>query len=302
MDDLHELARSCEDEILKRQLPQGGWGFRSSRQWVTETTALALLALRLQPSSVYSRGLEFLLRCQNPNGSWPGFAADDPEGSWVTALAVIAVIRLAGNWKAVDKGVSWLLKTQGRESHWLMKWRYRTVDQKVRFDPENYGWPWTVGASSWVVPTSYSLIALRQYFTCCLPEVAERRLKKGTTMLFDRACRGGGWNAGNGVVYDVALKPHADVTSLALITLLPQKDHPLVKKSLEWLQRQWEKMPSIYGLSWMAMALAAYQQPVEPMMERIIQLYSQRGMNQDCQTLALTRIAVQVADGANPFR
>src|SRR5437867_3579006 len=165
MDDLHELARSCEDEILKRQLPQGGWGFGSSSQWVTETTALALLALRLQPSSVYSRGLEFLLRCQNLDGSWPGFAGDDPEGSWVTSLAVIAVIRLAGDWKAVEKGVSWLLGTQGRESHWLMKWRYRTFDQKVCFDPEKYGWPWTLGASSWVVPTCYSLIALRQYST-----------------------------------------------------------------------------------------------------------------------------------------
>ena len=141
----------------------------------------------------------------------------------MTALAVSTVIRLAGNWKAVEKGVSWLLETQGRESHWLMKWRYRTVDQKVRFDPENYGWPWTVGSSSWVVPTSYSLIALRQYFTCCAPGVAELRFKKGIAMLFDRACPGGGWNAGNGVVYDVPLKPLADVTSLALVALLPQR-------------------------------------------------------------------------------
>ena len=217
-------------------------------------------------------------------------------------MAVIAVIHLTGNWKAVEKGVSWLLKTQGRESHWLIKWRYRTVDQKVRFDPEKYGWPWTVGASSWVVPTSYSLIALRQYFTCCLPEAAELRLKKGTAMLFDRGCPGGGWNAGNGVVYGVPLKPHVDVTSLTLLALLPQKDHPFVRTSLHWLQLQWEVVTSIYSLSWMAMALAAHQQPVEPIMKRLIQLYSQRGMNQDCQTLALTRIATHVADGANPFR
>src|SRR5262245_7611755 len=196
MDDLHQLARYCEEEILKWQLPEGGWGFGNYRQWVTETTALAPLPLRLQPRTVYARGLEFLLGCQNPNGSWPGFAGDDTEGSWVTALALIAVIRLSGDWKAVDKGVCWLLKTQGRESHRLMKWRYHTVDQKVQFDPDKYGWPWTVGASSWVVPTAYSLIALRQYFTCCLPEAAELRLKKGTAMLFDRACPGGGWNAG----------------------------------------------------------------------------------------------------------
>jgi Prenyltransferase and squalene oxidase repeat len=302
MNDLHQLARNCEHEILKRQLPEGGWGFENSRQWVTETTALALLALRFQPSTVCARGLEFLVRCQNPNGSWPGFAGDDAEGSWVTALAVIAVIHLNGDWNAVEKGISWLLETQGRESHWLMKWRYRTVDRKVQFDPDKYGWPWTVGASSWVVPTAYSLMALRQSFTCCLPEAADLRLKKGTAMLFDRACPAGGWNAGNGVVYGVLLNPHADVTSLALLALLPEKNHPLVQKSLNWLHTQWERMPSIYGLSWLAMALAAYQRSVEPIIKRIVHLYNQHGMNQDCQTLALTRIAVQVTDRANPFR
>ena len=302
MDDLHKLSRRCEDEIIKLQLPDGGWGFGHSRQWVTETTALALLALRLRSGAVNAHGLEFLLGCQNPNGSWPGFAGDDQEGSWGTALGVIAVISLGGKWKAIEKGISWLLKTQGHESHWLMKWRYRTVDRKVRFDPEKYGWPWTVGASSWVVPTCYSLIALRQYFTCCLPEAAEFRLKKGTAMLFDRGCPGGGWNAGNSVVYGVPLNPHVDVTSLALIALLPQKDHPFVAKSLQWLEHQWENVSSIYSLSWMAMALAAYHYPVGQLLNKLLPLNNQKGMNNDCQTLALTRIALQVADGANPFR
>jgi hypothetical protein len=146
------------------------------------------------------------------------------------------------------------------------------------------------------------LIALRQYFTYCLSETAELRIKKGTAMLFDRACPAGGWNAGNGVAYGVPLKPHADVTSLALVALLPEKNHRLVQKSLDWLHGQWETMPSIYGLSWLAMALVAYQPSVELIMKRIVQLYNQRGMNQDCEILALSRIAVQVADGANPFR
>jgi hypothetical protein len=60
-------------------------------------------------------------------------------------------------------------------------------------------------------------------------------------------------------VYGVAFEPHADATSLALVALLPQKEHPLVKRCLAWLQRQWDQMLSIYSLSWMAMALAGYQ-------------------------------------------
>jgi hypothetical protein len=243
-----------------------------------------------------------LLRCQNPNGSWPAFAGDGPEGSWVTALAVVTLIRLAVDWKAIEQGVSWLLEVRGRESHWLVKWRYRIADRNVRFDPDKYGWPWTTGTSSWVVPTSYSLIALGLFFTCCRPESVDVRMKKALEMLFDRACPGGGWNAGNGVVYDVPLQPHADTTALALLALLPHRGHPVVKTCLDWLERQRDAGASIYGLSWMAMGLAAHNRSFRAIMERLIGVYAERGLDQDCQTLALTRLAVQMADGANPFR
>jgi hypothetical protein len=195
----------------------------------------------------------------------------------------------------------WLLKVRGRESHWLLRWRYRIADRNVLFDPDKYGWPWTTGTSSWVVPTSYSLIALGQFFTCCRPEAVDVRIKKGVEMLFDRACPGGGWNAGNGVVYDVPLQPHADITSLALLALLPQGEHPVVETSLDWLERQHDVITSIYSLSWMAMGLTAHNRSLGPIMERLIGVYAKRGLGQDCQTLALTRLAVQMADGTNPF-
>jgi hypothetical protein len=302
MKGLRELADLCKQQILDRQLPGGGWGFGKTIQWATEPTCLALLALRLEPRRVYARGLTFLLRCQSSNGSWPAFADDDQEGSWVTALVVITLIRLTADWKAVERGVSWLLSTRGQESHWLMKWRHRTIDQKVRFDPDKYGWPWTVGTTSWVVPTAYGLMALRRRFTCCIPDAVDVRLRKGVEMLFDRACLGGGWNAGNGVVNGIPLTPHADVTSLALLALIPMRDHPFVKKSLDWLQRQIESTPSLYSLSWMAIAVAAHREVISSTLEKINRLYSDRGLSQDCQTLALTRLAVQmVLSGASPF-
>jgi hypothetical protein len=40
----------------------------------------------------------------------------------------------------------------------------------------------------------------------------EKRLRLGAAMLLDRACPGGGWNAGNAVVYGVPLRPHIDAT------------------------------------------------------------------------------------------
>ena len=136
MNALHKLANQYEAEILKRELPKGGWSSFNSHQWCTETTCLCLLALRLEPTWACTRGVELLSGCQNPNGSWAAFRGDDQEGSWVTALVVITLIRLGGDWKTVERGLSWLLETKGQESHWFWKWRYRLIDQNVRFDPE----------------------------------------------------------------------------------------------------------------------------------------------------------------------
>jgi hypothetical protein len=301
MNRLHDLAARCEQDILKNQLPSGGWGFGTNRQWATEPTCFALLALRLQPSSVHEPGVRLLLSCQNANGSWPAFVDDDTEGSWVTALAVLTLMRLTTGWNAVDRGFGWLLNTQGRESHWLMKWRYRFLDRNVKFQPDKYGWPWTPGSSSWVVPTAYTLIALRRYFACCMPEAVAQRVRRGVEMLFDRACPGGGWNAGNGVAFGVPLTPHPDVTALALIALRPQKHHPFIRASLDWLLSQEPEVSSLYSLSWIAISLAAFGLPAGHVWEKLFRLHSEARTGKDCQALALTHLALHAHNGPSPF-
>jgi len=253
---LSQLTRRHEEALLSLQLPCGGWGY--SRQWATEPTCMALLALRFRSTSDYAKGLRFLQGCQRVDGSWPGFEGDD-EGSWATSLAIITLIRAGGDWESVQRGCRWLLRTRGQESHWLAKWRYRLFDHKVRFDPDKYGWPWTLGAASWVVPTAYSLMALRLAFACCLTPPAKQRIALGTAMLLDRACPGGGWNAGNTVAFGVPLEPHVDITSLALIALLPQTDHPTLKTSLSWLKSCLPTISSLNSACWTAMALARYR-------------------------------------------
>src|SRR5262245_10016510 len=176
MQRLSELASQFELLILACQLPGGGWGY--SQQWALEPTCLALLALRLRSTADRARGLRFLENCQRSDGSWPGFEGDG-EGSWATALAVLTLIRTGGNWRSVQRGCQWLLRVRGQESHWLARWRYRLFDTKVQFDPGKYGWPWTAGAASWVVPTAYSLMALRRAYGCCLTSPARERMVLG---------------------------------------------------------------------------------------------------------------------------
>jgi hypothetical protein len=86
----------------------------------------------------------------------------------------------------------------------------------------------------------------------------QRRLRLGTEMLIDRACPGGGWNAGNAVVYGVPLRPHVDTTAVALLALRPLHQLPIVRNSLRWLLRNAE-CPSAYSLAWMILAADVYK-------------------------------------------
>jgi hypothetical protein len=288
--------KTLEDQ----QLPCGGWSFGLGRRWATEPTCLALLAMRLRESDSRSRGLQFLERCQGADGGWPGFEEDE-EASWVTALAVITLARLGGNWSRVQRGAAWLLKVRGKESHWLAKWRYRFFDRHVRFDPNKYGWPWTEGAASWVVPTCYSVVALRLASGCCVPLAAKERIDDGITMLFDRGCPGGGWNAGNGVAFGVPMEPHVDVTSLALLALLPFREHPFVKESLTWLQGEFPFLISAYRLSWAIVALAAYKYATESMQARLVEV-SGEFLNPDPETGSVMLLAIDSLQGTSPFQ
>jgi hypothetical protein len=100
-----------------------------------------------------------------------------------------------------DNAVRWLLANRGREGHWFWRWKFKTVDRNVRFDPDKYGWPWTGGAAGWVIPTAFRIIALKQLRACNRCESFEKRIRPGIETLLGRACVGGGWNCGNSVVY-----------------------------------------------------------------------------------------------------
>ena len=59
-------------ELALRQLPCGGWAaLASSSQPAIEPTCYAALALGSTPVGDIERAQDFLLRTQNPNGSWP---------------------------------------------------------------------------------------------------------------------------------------------------------------------------------------------------------------------------------------
>jgi len=242
-----------------------------------------------------------LLDTQNPNGSWPAFSGDDQEGSGLTALAVIALINSGEMALQTERGLKWLLNSKGKESHWLWKWKFRTSDTHVRFDPDKFGWPWMPGTCSWVIPTAFSIIALKQAFVCCKTDEISLRIRRGKEMLLDRACPGGGWNAGNGVVYGVPMASHLDATATALLALHGEEVDDVINSGLDWLERSVVTCSAPWSLAWSLLALDAYDRPVGSLADRLSDL-SDPGLIRDSATLAAVILALDCVAQGNVFK
>src|SRR5271167_2685118 len=280
-------------ELSLRQLPCGGWAaLASSSQPAIEPTCYSSLALGSVPVGDIEHAQNFLLVTQNPNGSWPVFPGDDQEGGWITSLAVMALRDVVAAIPARLQGFHWLLNCAGKESNWVWKWKFRTADRHVRFDPEKYGWPWFPNTVSWVVPTAFSILSLNQLpCSCGGLERVPFRVERGAEMLLDRACPDGGWNAGNGVVYGTALAPHPDDTAIALLALSDRGQHPIVQNGVQYLERLAPTLTAPWSLSWAILALAAHRRPITLLHRSLVALPDLVSI-EDTSTLALVCLAL----------
>lgn len=280
-----------QSELLRRQFPGSGWAaLASSSQAALEPTCYALLAT--QDTAAFAGAKAFLLRAQSSNGSWPVFLGDNTEGSWVTSLVTIALRDDIAAIPARLNGFHWLLETRGKEASWLWRWKFRTTDRQVRFDPDKHGWPWIPDTLSWVVPTAFAILALRQLpCTCGGFEQLPGRIENGIRMLLDRACPTGGWNAGNGVVYGEPVAPHPDDTAVALLALCHQTADPVVQQALRYLEAVALRLTSPWSLAWAALALAANHRPIAALQAALAAL-PDLARTEDTSTLALACLAL----------
>jgi hypothetical protein len=289
-------------ELSLRQLPCGGWAaLASSSQPAIEPTCYSSLALGSVPVGDIEHAHNFLLVTQNPNGSWPVFPGDDQEGGWVTSLAVMALRDVVAAIPARLRGLDWLLDCAGKESNWFWKWKFRTADRHVRFDPEKYGWPWFPNTVSWVVPTAFSILAVNQIpCSCGGLKHMPLRVDRGIEMLMDRACPGGGWNAGNGVVYGTALAPHADDTAIALLALRDRAMDPVVLSFVDYLERVAPTLSAPWSLAWAILALAAHRRPIASLSSSLAALPDLSG-TEDTSTLAVVCLALDYTRALSAF-
>ena len=285
-------------QVLLRRRTSSGWGFHAPQVSI-EATSLATLALRSDPETLY--------RSQGKEGAWPALLAPGaPASCWSTSLACIALSELCPDSESLRRGAIWLRRVRGQEAHPIWRWKFRWFDRHVRFDPSKCGWPWFEGTTSWVLPTAAAIIALRRSKAPVVPGLG--RLSEGVEMLLDRATPLGGWNAGNGVVFGVSLRPHVDATAIALLALRGLPVSEPVRSAVRLVAT--DATTGCVGpqsLAWALLAMEAYgdlsgADVRSTVADRLIRSVSQRLDDHDTATLALTCIALSVhAGNPSPF-
>jgi hypothetical protein len=241
-----DAARICLAFLRGAQNADGGWGYRPGTASRVEATCWAVLALwessqQSPEGQVRVRGaLDFLRTTQLADGSWP-VAQDEQTGCWVTSLCCLALATTGDQAQSstIELGLRWVCDDWPSDS---TPWRRLLARCSSQRDvaPNNYsyrGWGWTPRTSSWVEPTSFALLALESVTSPELIAKAKERRSLATSLLLDRMCPGGGWNAGNPVVYGAAGVPAVVPTVWALLALreLPVRNE--ITSSLDWLER-----------------------------------------------------------------
>lgn len=261
-----------------------------------EPTCLALLALRSKKRD----GAQILTDCQRPDGGRGAFAEDE-QSCGLTGLALLTLNALGICDPSRRRAIDWLLRIRGKEAVWPWTRKFRRLDNHVRFDPAKFGWPWQPGTCSWVVPTAFAVLALKREFPRQPSRKIAYRIRTGVEMLFDRACPGGGWNAGNGFVYGMPMAPHSDGTAIALLALQDESSVEITMRSLAWLEREAHNCEAPWSLAWAILALNALDKSVHSLQDHLASIAESDSFD-DIATLAAAVLALDCATSGNPFK
>jgi len=290
--------------LLENQNSDGGWGALRGKRSNTESTALAVTALKALPENAEEkrqRGIDWLLRRQNQDHSWP-LNATAKVGSWTTALAITALSDNAANSERALAAARWLLEQEGSKPGILAEIiLWATGKSKVnKLDKDLIGWSWVPNSFSWVEPTSYALIALKKLRARLAGTNVDERIRQGDAMIYDRMCDGGGWNYGNSKVLDYALWPYPDMTAVALIATQDHARETANQESLQVLSKIARATDSGLALCWAAVCLNVYGQDNSDFQRQIEKRFAAAAFLGETKSLALAVIAL--GGKVNPFR
>lgn len=249
-------------EFLRNsQNADGGWGYvPGNRSWL-EPTVYSALALHGQPEAedATARAFDLIRGWQMADGGWrPGEGVE--RACWSTALAVTLHCVRGVNDEAFQRGVDWLVVTQGAEGSWLKRIMYLVKPKLFGYDPTVLGWPWLPGTGSWVEPTCHALTALRlasgRLKETRYPHYRKllSRVKMAEKMMQQRRAMDGGWNYGNKVVLGEELPSYPETTGIALVGMLGCEGFD-PQAALAVAERHYRTARSPLARAWLAIGL-----------------------------------------------
>ena len=243
--------------LLRARNADGGWGYQAGKASRLEPTCWASLAL----GSTLAHTVLEQWPCADGlllerHGGAPNYAF---HGQALIVLRALNLEHAAGNRTLLAalqrvKGTALPASTINRQDNSLQ------------------AWSWIDGTFSWVEPTAWCLLALKQW-SATPGAVGDRtRIVVAEQMLLDRCCAKGGWNYGNANMLGQDLKPFVPTTALTLLSLRDRHSLPDVARSVAFLEREATSERSGTALALALMALRAYGRSTDAVRDTLVSL------------------------------
>lgn len=195
---------------------------------------------------------QWLARIQQTNGG-VGVSASIDRPYWPTSYALLLWTALEGDEQPRQRATRFLLGRAGTTFE---------IDptSPIVHDTTIAGWPWVDHTHSWIEPTAMAVLALYRQGLGDHP-----RTQDGLRLIRDRAIETGGWNYGNKIVFDTALRPRPAPTGLALLALAQAAERTdEVDRAIDYLESALPPIRSAQSLCWGLLGLTAWdRRPVD---------------------------------------
>jgi len=265
--DLPRLRTELSAAVQRARNADGGWAYHPGKRSRIEPTCWALLALA--QTNPQPPDLDILDRWPR-HDSWLIDVAGAPPNHAFNAIAALTLLQSPSTGTLAEKIVRLLIASKGVPL---------PPDPAIRQDSSLQAWSWVDGTFSWVEPTAWCVLLLKQRLARGPYPDALERVRVGERVLNDRACRDGGWNYGNANVYGKDLLPYVPTTALALLALHDRRNEAVVVRGLAQLERDVLSERSAVALSLALICLRVYRRPTNVAEEQLTQLIVDRHLS-----------------------
>ena len=255
--------------LIAARNSDGGWAYRPGNRSRLEPTCWALLALAHaagQPPDV-----EVLRRWHDEDG-WLVDVSGAPPNVAFNAVAALTLLQAEPRSATAQRLLGRIVRAKGDAI---------AQNPFMRQDNSLQAWSWVGGTFSWVEPTAWCLLLLKQCRARGPLSGADERILVAERMLADRACRAGGWNYGNANAFGQDLRPYVPTTALALLALQDRRGMPVVEKALDAIQMNVATERSAISLATTIICLRVHGLATTRWEKELAALVSRRGVEGD---------------------